>query len=100
MWYEEIKYASPKVHVDPEGLEFKNEKVPQGAPIKFRYMRGTFLYGVVCTNTETGNQWIDCREYVGRKAGKWHSFSLDLFKNQVLPKKVRKRRVVKPTSAS
>lgn len=93
MWYEQIRYASPKVKTDPDGLFFKDNAVPQGALIKFKYMRGTFIFGTVSTNIETGSTWIDCREYVGRKAGKWRSIPLDKFKSQVLPRKVRKKRV-------
>lgn len=93
MWYEDIKYASPNVEVNSNGLEHKGSTVPPGAQIKFKYRRGTFLFGTVATNLKTGSVWIDCREYTGRKAGKWRSFPIDQFKEQVVPKKVRKKRV-------
>jgi len=93
MWYEDYRFTSEDVEIDPEGLKYKDKIVPQGAQIKFRYLRGTFLYGVVAMNKKTGSVWIECREYTGRRPGKWRALPIDQFKQPVLPRKTRKRNV-------
>lgn len=89
MWFEHIRYASPNIEVETT-MVWKNKVIEQDAKIKFRYMRETFKFGALVTNMVTGSTWIDCMDI---KSGQWRSIPLEKFKEPVLPKKRRKRRV-------
>lgn len=89
---EVIPYAvNPEILVNYE-LAFKNDTIKPGDKIRFRHIRGIFIFVRIAHNVRLDVQWIDC---IDEKTRGTRSFHVAKLKSVVRPKRsYRKKQVV------
>lgn len=90
-WNNPPPYAvNPDISVQYE-LEFNNDVIKPGDKIKFKNIRGTFVFVRLAHNQKIDSTWIDCIDVNTRET---RSFHLAKLKMVIRPKKSRRKKKV------
>lgn len=86
---EYIPYSmNENIHVYYE-IEFLKDTIKPGDTIRFKNVRGEFVFIMMAHNSEKDVTWIDCRN---KKTGEYRSFYMDRLKSLVRDKKSRRKK--------
>jgi hypothetical protein len=86
---EYIPYSmNPNIHVYFE-LQFLKDVIKPGDKIRFKNVRGEFIFLHMAHNSEKDVTWIDCRSPA---TGEYRSFYVDRLKGVVRDKKSRRKK--------
>jgi len=80
--------ANPEIFVDYQ-LEFKGDIIKPGDKIKFRHIRGIFIFVRIAHNVRLDSTWIDCLDQNSKVT---RSFHVGKLKQIVRPKRSYKKR--------
>lgn len=87
--YEYVPYSmNDDIHVYYE-LEFLKDTIKPGDKIKFKNVRGHFVFLHMAHNSALDVTWIDCRN---PETGEYRSFYVDRLKSLVRDKKSRRKK--------
>ena len=82
-------FVNPDITVQYE-LHFNKETILPGDKIKFKNIRGTFVFVRLAHNSKIDTTWIDCVDPVTRGT---RSFHLTKLKAVIRPKRSRRKKV-------
>lgn len=86
---ENVPYRlNPEIHVYYE-LPFMKDVIKPGDRIKFKNMRGEFIFILMAHNVKKDVTWIDCRNPA---TGEYRAFYVDRLKTVVRAKKSRRKK--------
>lgn len=87
--YDYVPYRiNPDIHVYYE-LEYLKDVIKPGDRIKFKHIRGEFIFILMAHNSEKDVTWIDCRSPV---TGEYRSFYIERLSGLVRAKKSRRKK--------
>jgi len=87
--YEYVPYSvNPDIHVYYE-IEYLKDTIKPGDKIKFKHMRGHFIFILMAHNAEKDVTWIDCRN---PQTGEYRSFYIDRLSGLLRDKKSRRKK--------
>jgi len=87
--YEYVPYSiNDDIHVYYE-VEYLKDVIKPGDRIKFKHIRGEFVFILMAHNSEKDVTWIDCRDSA---TGEYRSFYVDRLKTVVRAKKSRRKK--------
>ena len=88
-WSVEPYAVNPDITVQFE-LDFNKDKILPGDKLKFKNMRGTFVFVRLAHNQRLDSTWIDCFDHDTKETRSFHVAKL---KTVIRPKKSRRKKV-------